>query len=77
MKLTLVGVYLDTRINEEDFAITPYLSVFYAKNKGVLVTGLGLTWGWWALGLGIGNNLPKGIKRFRTKTLRNNPTKQE
>lgn len=63
--ISLIGVYLDTRTNDEDFAVTPYLSVFHTDNGGVSATGLSITWGWWSLSLGLGINLPKGIKRFR------------
>ena len=60
--ISLIGGYMDTRTNKEDFAITPYLSGIWAKKAKIV--GIGLTWGWWSTHIGIGFNLPKNIKRF-------------
>ncbi len=60
-----IGGYLDTRTNNEDFAITLYVSGFWARRGTIIMVGLGITWGWWSLFLGLGFDLPKRIKRFR------------
>ena len=58
-----VGGFLDTRTNNEDFAITPCLVLVWVHGESKIY-GLGIVWGWYSLYIGIGFNLPKGIKRF-------------
>jgi len=61
--ISLIGGCMDTRKNKEDFAITPYLSGIWVNGGKIL--GIGLTWGWWSIHIGIAFNLPKEIKRFQ------------
>lgn len=54
----------DTRNNNEDFALTPYL--FFVKHIGkvIRVYGIGICWGYFSGYIGIGFNLPKGHPTF-------------
>lgn len=63
--------YEDTRTNNEDLALTPYVSFVRAlgKNKQQ-VYGLGLTWIHSSLFLGFGLNLPKDYPFFVKHTLK-------
>ncbi len=50
----IIGVN-NNRLQGEDFAITPYLSLIYNTKKcNVVVIGLAFTWMWWSLGFGCG-----------------------
>ena len=66
----LIAGLQDTRINNEDFAITPYL--FLVKTKGEYnfggefnIYGIGICLFYWAVFIGIGFNVPKTMKFFR------------
>lgn len=60
--MRIMGGYQDTRTNNEDFALTPFLFGIFVK-KAKLV-GIGICWGWWSLSIGIALSLPKQIKSF-------------
>ena len=52
--------YMDTRSNNEDFALTPYL--FLVKYFGDFkIIGIGICWGYWAISFSLGINVPKGV----------------
>lgn len=55
--------YQDTRWNNEDFALTPFL--FLVKCNEVRVYGVGICWGWFALSLCIVFNSPKNYPFFK------------
>lgn len=61
--------FQDTRANKEDFAITPYLFGCWLKFEVIGVYGLGICWGFYALFIGIGTNIPKHYPILRIKTL--------
>jgi len=41
----MITGYQDTRDNNEDFALTPYLFFIYANVDDLKIVGLGLCWG--------------------------------
>lgn len=58
--------YQDTRSNQEDFALTPYLFLVYVNQyKDIKLRGLGFCWGFVAFGFIIGVNVPKEVKTFK------------
>lgn len=65
MNLKIVSGYQDTRDNQEDFAITPFLFLVYMNGGIIKVIGLGICWGWFSFYIGIGNNIPKGYPNFK------------
>ena len=69
-KIGIVGVYSDTRTNNEDIAITPYLSLFYVNdifnNIGrVFIAGISITFLYNSIGVGITYNYPHGRASFK------------
>lgn len=72
--MRLVGGYQNTRINHEDIALTPYIFGVYVNESIATIFGIGLCWGFIAVYIGIGFNIPKGFKTFRSYTInKNNP----
>jgi len=74
MRIAIVGGTQDTRTNNEDFALTPFLFSVVATKQVFKIYGLGICWGWWAIHLGIMFYAPKELSRFiwiSTKELRN------
>lgn len=69
--MDLVLGFQDTRINGEDFAITPFLFSIYV-NKTIKVFGIGLCWGRYAGYIGIVFNLPKESKKILIRKYDNN-----
>ena len=64
--MRLVGGYQNTKTNNEDFAITPYLfGVWTSGLKIVRVYGLGICWGHHSAYIGIGFNIPKNYPSFK------------
>jgi hypothetical protein len=61
----IIGGFLDTRINNEDFALTPYLVSIIAKGEIIRVYGIGICWGYYSFYLGLGFNLPSNYPAFR------------
>jgi len=57
--MNIVGGYQDTRRNNADFAITPYLFVVIARLEFVQVYGIGICWGFYSAYIGIGFGVPK------------------
>ena len=58
--------YQDTRVNNEDFAITPYIfSVVPNKGNKYKTYGFGLCWGWFAIFIAYSFKVPKGYKFFQ------------
>lgn len=62
-KFRIIGGCQDTRINGEDFALTPYLSLVWVSRE-YKVFGIGLCWGYYAAYIGIGINIPSSMKSF-------------
>jgi|688.fasta_scaffold52260_12 hypothetical protein len=65
-KLRLMSGFQDTRSNQEDFAITPYLFGVFNKHKlsKSSVYGFGFCWGFYAIYFSLGFNIPKGFPLF-------------
>lgn len=63
--MRVIGGYQNTKTNNEDFAITPYLFGVYCKGK-IKVYGIGLCWGFHSIYIGLGFNIPKGYEGFKT-----------
>ena len=64
--MSIVGGYQDTRNNNEDIAITPYLfGVWVNKNTSMKIYGFGLCWIYSSVYIGIGFNIPKEYRGFR------------
>lgn len=63
----IIGGFQDTRNNNEDFAITPYLFSFLVNMEVVKVVGIGICWGYYSVYMGIGKNIPNGYSGFRVR----------
>ena len=62
-KFRLQGGYQNTKNNNEDFALTPYL--FLVKYWGhIKVLGIGIGWGHYCFWFGIGYNVPTDVPYF-------------
>ena len=56
----------DTRTNGEDFAITPFLFGVWHNGSPIKLYGIGLCWGFYAVGISIGINVPEKYPTFKT-----------
>ena len=65
MKVDLVGGFQNTRKHKEDFALTPYLFNVWYSGDVVTIAGLGICWGYYAVYLGLGFNVPPEFAKFR------------
>jgi hypothetical protein len=63
--MRIIGGYQNTKTNNEDFAITPYLFGVKMVGYQIKVIGLGLCWGYASVYLGIGFGLPKDFLSFK------------
>ena len=63
--MRIIGGYQDTRTNEEDFALTPYLFGVFVRGEIIKVYGIGLCWGFYSVYIGVGFNIPKDYKSFQ------------
>lgn len=75
----LIG-YQDTRINNEDLAITPYLFgvltrkmpyCIYNNKRTAIIIGIGFCWLHSAIYIGFGLNIPKEIPSIKVLTRSN------
>jgi len=62
--MRIIGGYQDTRKNNEDFAITPFLFRVWVKDADYKIAGIGICWGWMSIHFSLGFNLPKGYPTF-------------
>jgi hypothetical protein len=62
--MRIIGGYQDTRKNNEDFAITPFLFRVWVKDAEYKIAGIGICWGWMSFHISLGFNLPKGYPTF-------------
>lgn len=60
-----IGGFQDTRTNKEDFALTPYFFGVWLTGNVIKVRGLGICWGYYAVYLGLGWNIPKIYPTFK------------
>ena len=57
----LICGFKDTRKNNEDFSLTPYLFCVYSNDeKKIKVYGLGICWGYYSVFLCLATGTPKG-----------------
>jgi hypothetical protein len=63
--MRLQGGFQDTRKNNEDFALTPYLFSVWVTGQIISIYGIGLCWGYYSIYIGFGFNIPKGFPRWR------------
>ena len=61
----LIGGYQNTKDNEEDLALTPYLFLVHCDAKIIKVYGIGFCWFWCSVYIAIGFNLPKKYSGFK------------
>jgi len=57
--------YMDTRTNNEDLALTPYVALVWNKGKICQVYGLSFTWFYHSIYIALGINLPKGYPHIK------------
>jgi len=69
--MRIIGGYQNTKLNKEDFALTPYLFTVYVKGKIIQIYGLGICWGFYSVYIGIAFNLPKKYPSFTALQLKN------
>ena len=63
--MKLIGGYQNTKLNKEDFALTPYLfGVLLNKGYVIKIYGLGICWGYHSFYIGFGFGLPKDYPSF-------------
>lgn len=55
--MKIITAIVDTRKNDEDLALTPYLSLMHEKKSKTY--GLGLCWLFYGLAIGLSFNWPK------------------
>ena len=60
--------YKDTRLNGEDFALTPYLFLVNVKEYPFYAIGVGICFGFWSF-YGVVGKVPKDMKLFTKHTL--------
>lgn len=61
----IIGGFQDTRTNNEDFALTPYLFGVWANVETIKVRGIGLCWGYYGVFIALGWNIPKHYPSFK------------
>lgn len=64
MRIAIIGGTQDTRENNEDFALTPFLFSVVATKQEFKIYGIGISWGWWAIHFGVMFYAPKILGRF-------------
>lgn len=57
--------YQDTRTNNEDYALTPYLFGVLMNGVVIKIYGLGLCWFYHSFYIAIGFNVPKEFPTFK------------
>lgn len=62
-KFRFITQFQDTRGNNEDFAITPFLFSVIMRGEIIKIYGLGLCWGHWSRYFAIGINVPDNWRR--------------
>jgi len=60
----IVAGFQDTRSNNEDFALTPYLFSVWMPGKVIKIYGIGICWGYYSIYIALGQNIPPNISGF-------------
>lgn len=63
--MRIISGFEDTRANNEDFAITPFLFGVWVTREIIKVYGLGICWGFYSFFIGIALNIPKQFPSFQ------------
>lgn len=63
--MKLIGGFQNTKLNNEDFAITPFLFGVFVKGKIISIYGIGICWGYYAVYVGFGFGIPKSYPNFK------------
>ena len=62
--MRIIYVYQNTKSNNEDIALTPYLFGVYVNEKIIKVLGIGICWIYWSFSVNIGFGIPKNYKKI-------------
>ena len=60
----LIGGFQNTRTNNEDFALTPYLFMVRTHGETIKIRGVGLCWGYYSVIIGLGWGIPIFYPKF-------------
>ena len=60
----ITGFYSCKKENQ-DFALTPFLSRILATNKSKKIYGLGFCWGWYCVYIALAFGIPKNYPLFK------------
>lgn len=63
--MKIIAGFQDTRLNNEDFAITPFLFGVCTTLETISVYGIGICWGYYSVYIGLGFGIPKGFPTFK------------
>lgn len=66
MNKKIIGGYQNTKANNEDLAITPYLFGVLINGKATKVVGIGICWIYYSFYIGIAFGLSKEYPSFKT-----------
>ncbi len=64
-KPKLISGYRNTKLDNEDLAITPYLFLVWTKLEIISIYGLGFCWWNHSIYIGFGYGIPKTFPFFR------------
>lgn len=68
--MRILFAYQNTKSNNEDFALTPYIFVFCKTDETPYFFGFGVCWGHAAAGIMLGFGIPKNYPTFKNYTKR-------
>lgn len=69
-KPRIIGGYQNTKLNNEDIALTPYLFGVCMNGMVIKIFGIGLCWLHHSVYIGIGFNAPKDYPSFKVLSLK-------
>ncbi len=63
--MRILGGYQNTRNNEEDIALTPYIFGVWVDGEIIKIIGIGICWFYGSFYIGLGFGIPKNYKSFK------------
>ena len=75
--MKMIRGYMNTKSNNEDFAITPYLFGVKVIGKKIKVIGLGICWGYASFFLGFGFGVSKNYQSFKAPIIEKQNEKEK
>ena len=75
--MKMIRRYMNTKSNNEDFAITPYLFGVKVIGKKIKVIGLGICWGYASFFLGFGFGVSKNYQSFKAPIIEKQNEKEK